>query len=108
MLFVPAYATEFAILEKTVDFVAALGGNTNYFRIEALRNENGDYATRVYIRMQFAMKDAMIIEDSEEIQAEQDRYVWVDFPDAPYSHGKNADDAINFQMSLLSDRLKRP
>jgi hypothetical protein len=75
MLFVPAYATEFAILEKTVDFVAAWGGNTNSFRIEALRDENGDYTTRVYIRMPFAMKDASTIEDGEEIQAEQDRYV---------------------------------
>ena len=56
--------------------------------------------------MPFAMKDAMTIENGQKIQAEADRYVWVNFPDAPSSHGKSVDDALNLQMSLLSDRLK--
>jgi|SRR3954453_18191539 len=103
---VPDYATEFATLEKTIEFVASWGGTADYFRIEALRYESGGYTTHVYMRRPFAMKDAMTIENSRKIQEEADRYVWVNFPDAPSSHGKSADEALNLQMALLSDRLK--
>jgi hypothetical protein len=69
------------------------------------RAECGDSA--VYLRMPFAMKDAMTIQDGREIQAVADRYVWVNFPDAPWARGKTAEDALNSQMALLSDRLKK-
>jgi hypothetical protein len=106
MIKTPDYATEFATLEKTIEFVARWGGDTHYFRIEALRYESGGYTTHVYLRIPFAMKNAMTVEDGRKIQHENDRYVWVDFPDAPSSHGNSADDALRLQLSLLSDRLK--
>ena len=106
MTIVPDYATEFATLEKTIEFVAAWGGNTDYFRIEALRYESGSYTTHVYIRKSLELKDRVTIESGNQIQATENRYVWVDFPGAPSSHGNSADEALNLQMVLLADRLK--
>lgn len=106
MLEAPDYATEFATVEKTIEFVARWGKDTLYFRIEALRYDMGSYTTHVYQRLPIVMKDAMTIENGKKIQAEVERYVWVDFPDAPWADGKTADEALDKQMSLLSDRLE--
>ncbi|MCA6103602.1 MULTISPECIES: hypothetical protein [Bradyrhizobium] len=104
---VPSYASEFATVEKTVEFAAAWGGSTSFFRIEALREEGGSCFCRVYIKRRFEMSDALTIENGVQVQAKGEHDVWVDFPAAPWSHGKTADEALNHQMSLLSDRLKK-
>jgi hypothetical protein len=44
--------------------------------------------------------------DGQPVQAEFDRYVWVNFPSAPDSHGKSADEALQLQLALLDDRLE--
>ena len=106
MLTKPSYATEFATVEKVIEFAAPWKGANEYIRIEALKEESGEYTTHVYIKQQFELTDVKTIENSQPIQDKGDHYLWVSFPDAPYAHGNTADEALNFQMSLLQDRFK--
>jgi hypothetical protein len=106
MINIPAFATEFGVVEKTIQFVAKWKGETHYFRVEATRLETGSYDTSVYMRESVRLSETMKIENSKRIDAEADHQIWVLFPDAPSSHGATADDAIRLQLALLDDRLK--
>lgn len=88
-------ATEFYVVEKTVELVVTMRGQSQRLRIEALRRSDGVYSVSAYIRRRLA-SEAFPGHDGDLIGLD----VWASY-DLPWTRRDSADDAIQQGLSFL-------
>jgi hypothetical protein len=94
----PTYASEFYIIDRTIELVVRLKatGESARIRIEILKDQGGTYSVRSYI------EEHVTIQPTYASQP-KDALVWVDY-DVPWVSQSSTDVALDQALNFLSER----
>ena len=98
----PGYASQFAIVERVVQFRTVSKGEALHIRIEALKPTTGPCFTRVYKETVIELPDPARFEPDQPVETTSGRLIWADFPDAPPAEGDSVEEAIELQLQKLA------
>jgi hypothetical protein len=94
-----AFTSEFCIVEKTIQLVCSIGGESTSVRIEALHDpRTGKYRTRVYEEVSCTVQITY-----PQNREPEDREIWLGFRDLSWTHRDTAEDAISQALEFLRD-----
>ncbi len=95
------------IVEKTVEVVADIGGESQTIRIEALRDlYNGRYSTRSYKEEHVTLQPTYPQRGGRNVRQPKEFRVWVGY-DLPWTDRDDADGAISQALAFLSERCDK-
>ncbi len=103
------FCSEFYIVEKAIEVVVSIGGETQQIRIEALYGPNSTtrYSTRAYIKEDVTVQPTYP-QDSEGFGKKPESVsMWVDY-DLPWTARNSADDALAQALGFLGERCRKP
>jgi hypothetical protein len=100
---VHGFCTEFYVVEKSIEVVVELAGETTRVRIDALRHEqNGSYKTKAYVEEAVVLELAYPSPDDDG-KIPHRRYIWVDYLSLPWTNGDSADAVLSQALGFLRD-----
>ena len=100
-----SFCSEFSIVEKTIDVVAEISGETETIRIEAHRNEPaGRYSTSSFIQEHITVQPSYPMSNGEYDRKPEDMIVWRKY-DLPWIDRGNAEDAIRQALGFLKEKV---
>ena len=102
------FASEFYIVEKTIEVVVSIRGESQSIRIEALNNPDSDppsrYSTRAYIREDMTVQPTYPQSGGGQFDRKPTSVsVWVSY-DLPWTSRDTADAALSQALGFLGDR----
>lgn len=98
------FCSEFYVVEKTVEVVVQILGESQTIRIEALQSlPQGKYSTRAYIQEHVTVQPTYPQTGSKFDRKPESVRVWVDY-DLPWTNRESADEALHQALGFLSER----
>ncbi len=98
------FCNEFYVVEKTVEVVVQISGESQTIRIEALQSLlQGKYSTRAYIQEHVTVQPTYPKTGGKFDREPESMRVWADY-DLPWTNRESADDALNQALGFLSER----
>ena len=98
------FCDKFYVIEKTVEVVVQISGESQTIRIEALQSlPQGNYSTRAYIQEHLTVQPTYPQTGSRFDRVPEDVRIWVDY-DLPWTSREGADAAIIQALSFLRER----
>ncbi len=98
------FCSEFYTVEKTIQVVVTIDGESQTIRIDALKEgATGRYSTKAYRQEHLAVQSAYSQSKSSFDRVMQDYHVWVNY-DLPWTNGDNADAILNQALGFLKER----
>lgn len=97
------FAEEFYVVEKTVEIVVPMGGQSETIRIEALYAPGPDkYSTRAFRQENVTIQPTYPQTSGEFDREPVDVELWIDF-NLPWTDGHTADDVVTQALFFLSE-----
>ena len=94
------FCSEFYVVEKSIEVVVAMNGDSRCVRIDALHDLKQDrYCTRVYIKKSVFLEPAYPAD--KEAGRQEPVEIWSDWTSAPWTVGKSADEVLESTLSFL-------
>ena len=101
-----AFCSEFYIVEKSIEVVVNIGGQSEQIRIDALRNgETEVYSTNAYIWRHVTLQPTYPQTEGTFDKEQEKTRVWADF-DLPWTNRDSADAALGQALGFLRERCK--
>ena len=98
------FSEEFYVVEKTVEVVVKILGETQAIRIEVLQSlPQGNYSTRAYIQEYVTIQPTYPQTEGSFDHKPVDVRNWVGYS-LPWTERKSADDALNQALDFLKER----
>ena len=98
------FASEFYIVEKTVELVLKIADQDETIRIEALYHPpSRKYHTRAYMREHYTIQPTYPQTGKKFDRKSEEKLLWVDFS-LPWTDRSSADDAITQAIGFLQKR----
>ena len=98
------FCNEFYVIEKTVEVVVEISGESQSIRIEALQSfPHLKYSTRAYIQKHVTVQPTYPKTGSNFELKPKDVCIWADY-DLPWTDRESADQAINQALGFLKER----
>ena len=92
---------EIYVVEKTIDIVVKMAGESKNIRIEALKSlPDGKYSTRAFIYEHLTVQTTYPQTGSKFDQKPKDAGVWIDYS-MPWTNRDSADEALNQALGFL-------
>lgn len=100
------FASEFYVVEKTIEVVVEIDGQSVSIRIEAIRDaRSGRYNTRAYSQDTFTLQPTYPQTRGEFDSAPREIELWVDH-DLPWTSGDSADAVLADGLRFLSEECE--
>jgi len=97
------FASEFYVVEKTIEVVVDLNDASESIRIEAIRDaRTGRYSTRAYIQEMFTLQPTYPQSGGAFDSKPREVELWADY-DLPWTSGDSADQVLQEALSFLSE-----
>ncbi|MGY3575298.1 hypothetical protein [Bradyrhizobium sp. USDA 4504] len=105
MIGAPDYASEFYIIERTVELVA----NKNTYRIEVIKSVAGaeHYSTRVYQREDYVLQPAYPWSSANGYERKPETVEMWKSIDVGWTQRDTADGALNQALGFLGERFRK-
>ena len=101
------FCSEFYTVEKTIEVVVTIGGESETIKIDALKDGNtGKYCTRAYREEHITVQPIYPQSGGSFDRESQDYRVWVDY-DLPWTDRDSADAALNQALGFLGERCSK-
>lgn len=98
------FCSEFHIVEKAVEVVVNIAGESNTIRIEAHKqNSPGGYCTRSYIQRDITVQPTYPLENGRHTRKPESITVWAIY-NLPWTDGDSADAALTQALGFLGER----
>jgi hypothetical protein len=95
------FCSEFYVVEKSIEVVVSIKGESTRVRIDALREASGRYSTREYfealVKLEYAYPPDLTVEATT---------IWVPYG-LPWTDGKSADEVLNRALGFLEERCSK-
>jgi hypothetical protein len=99
------FASEFYVVEKTIEVYVTINGESENIRIDALRC--GDvYSTRAFIQRNLMVQPAFPKTTDGELPAQEEVGQWVLY-DLPWTSGPNANGVLSQALGFLGERCDK-
>jgi hypothetical protein len=97
------FCREFYVVEKSIEVVVTMKGDSRCVRINALHDLKQDhYCARVYIEESVFLEPEYPAND--ESGRREPASVWTAWTDFPWTHGNSAEQALRSALSFLRER----
>lgn len=101
------FCSEFYTVEKTIEVVVTIGGESERIKIDALRQGGtGEYSTRAYREEHITVQPTYPQSGGSFDRKPQNYRVWVDY-DLPWTNRDSADAALNQALGFLQERCSK-
>lgn len=98
------FCDEFYVIEKTVEVVVQISGESQAIRIEALQSlPQRKYSTRAYIQEHLTVQPTYPQTGSKFDRKLENVRIWVDY-DLPWTDRESADEALYQALGFLKER----
>ena len=95
------FCHEFYVVEKSIEVVVTIKGDSRCVRIDALHDLKQDhYCTRVYIEKSVFLVSAYPAD--EEAEHREPVQIWTEWIDFPWAAGKSADEVLSTALAVFS------
>ena len=99
-----SFCSEFYTIEKSIEVVVTIQGESERIRIDLLRDEEtGIYSTSAYIETHFTLQPTYPKTNESFDRKPEDFRVWADY-DLPWVHQDSADVALRQALGFLKER----
>ena len=99
-----AFCSEFYTIEKSIEVVVTIQGQSERIRIDSLQEENtGNYSTKAYIERGLTLQQTYPQTRGSFDRDPENFRVWVDY-DLPWTHQDSADAALGQAVGFLKER----
>ena len=96
------FCHEFYVVEKSIEVVVMINGDSRCVRIDALHELKQDrYYTRAYIEENVFLEPAYPADD--DARQRESASVWAAWTVFPWTHGNSADQVLRSALSFLGD-----
>lgn len=101
-----AFASEFYVIEKTIEVVVNIKGENETIKIEAHHDlADGSYKTRAFIQENLTLQPTYPQVGGKFGNKPDDFRVYVDY-DLPWTHRDSADEALQQALGFLRERTR--
>lgn len=98
------FCSEFYTVEKTIEVVVTIGGESETIRIDALKEGGtGEYSTKAYREEHLTVQPTYPQSGGSFDRAARDYRVWVDY-DLPWTNRDSSAAALNQALGFLKER----
>ncbi|MGB5874480.1 MAG: hypothetical protein WBH56_12225 [Bacteroidota bacterium] len=102
-----SFCDEFYIVEKTIEVVVNIKGESETIRIDAMKNEKtGKYCTRAYRDEQLTVQPTYPKTEGKYDRNPEDCRIWVDY-DLPWTDRNTANEALRQAIDLLRQQISK-